>query len=52
MKKNRITVFTPTFNRKDKLKRLYFHLCNQTNLNFVWLIIDDGSTDHTKEFVE
>lgn len=42
-----ITVFTPTFNRKDTLRRTYESLLNQTNPNFEWLIVDDGSTDGT-----
>lgn len=47
-----LTIFTPTYNRKDKLIRLYNSLCNQTNKGFKWLIIDDGSTDETKELID
>lgn len=47
-----LTVFTPTYNRAYLLPRLYESLCNQTSLEFVWLIIDDGSVDNTKELVE
>lgn len=47
-----ITVFTPTYNRAHLLPRLYESLCNQTSGNFLWLIIDDGSTDNTRELVE
>lgn len=47
-----ITVFTPTYNRAYCLEQLYTSLVNQTNPNFIWLIIDDGSTDNTKELVE
>mgnify|MGYP002660573225 FL=1 len=46
-----ITIFTPTFNRKEQLKVLYASLCNQTNKDFIWLIVDDGSTDNTEELV-
>lgn len=46
-----ITVFTTTFNRAYCLKQLYDSLVNQTNKNFIWLIIDDGSTDNTSEKV-
>jgi glycosyltransferase involved in cell wall biosynthesis len=45
-------VFTPTYNRAKTLKRTYDSLCAQTNKNFLWLIIDDGSTDHTQELVQ
>lgn len=46
-----ITVFTPTYNRAFCLGQLYQSLVQQTNSNFVWLIIDDGSSDATKELV-
>lgn len=52
MNKPLITVFTPTFNRKDLLKTLYQSLCRQTNRDFIWLIIDDGSSDGTDEVVK
>lgn len=48
----RLTYFTPTYNRAHLLPTLYESLLNQTNKDFVWLIIDDGSTDGTKELVE
>lgn len=47
-----LTVFTPTYNRSDLLERGYYALKRQTNKDFIWLIIDDGSTDNTKEIVE
>lgn len=47
-----ITVFTPAYNRADLLKRCYESMCRQTNKNFIWMIIDDGSTDNTKEVVD
>lgn len=47
-----ITILTPTYNRGDKLGRIYDSLINQTNKNFEWLIVDDGSTDNTKEIVD
>lgn len=46
-----ITVFTPTYNRKHTLTRLYNSLCLQTNKNFEWLIVDDGSTDDTESLI-
>ncbi len=42
-----ITVFTPTYNRKDCIEKCYKSLCRQSSFNFEWLIIDDGSTDDT-----
>lgn len=47
-----ITIFTPTFNRAYILPVLYQSLLRQSNFDFEWLIIDDGSTDNTKELVE
>lgn len=52
MKKKKITVFTPTYNRAYVLENCYNSLLRQTNKDFLWLIIDDGSTDNTKELVE
>ena len=46
-----LTVFTPTYNRIRLLKRGYEALCRQTLKDFCWLIIDDGSTDDTKDVV-
>ena len=48
----KLTVFTPTFNRRYCLDRCYESLKRQTCSDFIWLIIDDGSTDDTKELVE
>ena len=46
-----ITIFTPTFNRGNRLPALYNSLQNQSNKDFEWLIVDDGSTDNTEELV-
>ena len=46
-----ITVFTPSYNRAKLLPRCYESLKRQTCKDFVWMIIDDGSTDGTKELV-
>jgi glycosyltransferase involved in cell wall biosynthesis len=47
----KLTVFTPTFNRAYCLGNCYESLKRQTNKDFIWLIIDDGSTDNTKDLV-
>ena len=47
-----ITVFTPTYNRAYCLSKGYEALCRQTLKDFIWLVVDDGSTDNTKELVE
>ncbi|MDQ0242550.1 glycosyltransferase involved in cell wall biosynthesis [Bacillus fengqiuensis] len=46
-----LTVFTPAFNRAYTLHLCYESLKRQTCKDFMWLIIDDGSTDNTKELV-
>lgn len=47
-----ITVLTPTYNRENTLPKLYKSLLRQTSFDFEWLIIDDGSTDHTQQLVQ
>lgn len=46
-----ITILTPTYNRAYCLSDLYRSLKEQTNYDFEWLIIDDGSTDETEDLV-
>ena len=46
-----LTVFTPAYNRAHTLHLCYESLLRQTSTDFTWLIIDDGSTDNTKELV-
>ncbi len=47
----KLTVFTPTYNRAELLKRAYESLKAQTCTDFCWIIVDDGSTDDTGEAV-
>lgn len=46
-----LTIFTPTYNRAYTLPRLYQSLQDQDIRIFKWLIVDDGSTDNTKQLV-
>lgn len=46
------TVFTPTYNRAHTLINSYNALCRQTEKQFIWLIVDDGSTDNTRALVK
>ncbi len=48
----RITVFTPTYNRRYILDQLYESLKRQKFTDFEWLVIDDGSTDNTGKLIE
>ena len=47
-----LTIFTPAYNRAYTLHKCYESLKKQTNKDFEWLIIDDGSTDNTRELVQ
>lgn len=46
-----LTVFTTSYNRAYLLPQLYASLSRQTVKDFIWLIVDDGSTDTTKSLV-
>ena len=47
-----LTIFTPTYNRAKFLPRAFEALKRQTLKDFLWMIIDDGSTDNTEEVVQ
>ncbi len=54
MKEYKISIITPTYNRANLLPNLYQSLVKnaQNDIKLEWLIMDDGSTDETKEVVE
>ncbi len=47
-----ITIFTPTYNRAYIIQRLYESLLEQTNKDFEWIVVDDGSIDATEEIIK
>lgn len=47
-----VTIITPTYNRADLLPRLYESLVRQTDQDFEWLVVDDGSTDETEGLIQ
>lgn len=46
-----LTVFTPAYNRAHTIGRTYESLCRQTSKDFEWLVVDDGSSDNTRELI-
>lgn len=48
----KVTVFTPTYNRAYIIEQLYRSLQRQICTDFEWLVVDDGSTDNTKDLFE
>lgn len=46
-----LSVITPTYNRAHTLTKCYQSLCGQTDKDFEWLVVDDGSQDATKQLV-
>lgn len=47
-----LTIITPAYNRANLLPTLYNSLQLQSNHNFEWLLVDDGSTDLTRAVFE
>ena len=47
-----ISILTPTFNRSSTLERLYCSLVEQTDRDFEWIVVDDGSSDRTPSMLE
>lgn len=43
-----LTIITPTYNRGHLLRSCYESLCVQTDKDFEWIIVDDGSRDDTE----
>lgn len=50
----KISILTPTYNRKEKLKKLYNSLIQNKDYGATleWIVMDDGSTDETKDEIE
>lgn len=46
------TIVVPTYNRADLIAQTLQSLLNQTYPHYEIIVVDDGSTDHTKEVVQ
>ena len=47
-----VSIITPTYNRGHLLPRVWESLSRQTESDFQWIIVDDGSSDDTRQIVE
>lgn len=50
-----ISIITPTYNRKELLEKAILSVINQKNdiqFNWEYIIVDDGSIDWTKDFIQ
>lgn len=50
--KYKVSIIMPTFNRKNIISDSISSVINQSFKNFELIIIDDGSTDNTEEFIK
>lgn len=48
----KLSIITINYNNLEGLKRTYESVVSQTFQDFEWIIIDGGSTDGSKEFIE
>lgn len=48
----KVSIIVPAYNVKDYIERTIESICKQTYKNIEIIIVDDGSTDGTKEVVE
>ena len=49
--KKQFSIITPTFNQSQYLPRIFDCLSQQDDVDIEWIIVDDGSSDNTKEIV-
>lgn len=52
MNKPLISIVIPTYNREETLVRVINSVLNQTYSNYEIIVVDDGSTDSTKEKIQ
>ena len=50
--KKTLSIVTPVYNRARLMERVFGSLILQTNEEFEWIIIDDGSNDNIEEIVK
>ena len=47
----KFTIFTPCYNGKNTIKRVFESVASQTYKNYEWIIINDGSTDKSDSVI-
>lgn len=47
-----LTIITPAYNRAGLLKDCFHSLQQQTDRDFQWIVVDDGSTDPTEQVMK
>lgn len=47
-----LSIITPTYNRGYTLGRLYKSLLSQSDHDFEWIVVNDGSTDNTEKLIQ
>lgn len=46
-----LSIITPAYNRGNLLRECFQSLNSQTEMDFEWIVVDDGSTDNTEEIM-
>ena len=44
-----VTILSPAYNKGKTIRRTFESLLHQTNYQFEWVIVNDGSTDDTQD---
>jgi hypothetical protein len=50
--RSRFSVFTPTYQTGDRIRRTYESLVNQTWTNWEWIVVDDSPDDETWKILQ
>jgi glycosyltransferase involved in cell wall biosynthesis len=51
-KKNLVSIYTPTYNTKSLIKKVYESVKNQQYTDWEWVICDDGSKEETRQILQ
>ena len=48
----KISIITPTYNDAVSIRETYRSIVGQTYREWEWIVINDGSTDNTREIIK